>query len=192
MPQKGGENTTTLHETLIQLVGFQKRIVCHFDADERDRLITVLEGERDEPLRFYGFELVEGLECYVNLSQITKINVLDYLPGLPFAKPPEKTEEEWEKHIEERDASDDPVILRVWSAANQNTEVFHDVDHSEWRMIQAALEEGDQQFIGFTDEDGERVILSIAQLAAIEMFDTHYLAEDDLARLLKEGEDQVA
>jgi hypothetical protein len=46
------------------------------------------------------------------------------------------------------------------------------------------LEEFDQQFFGFTDEDGERVILRTACVDAVEVFDLHFLSEEDLQRAL--------
>jgi hypothetical protein len=189
MPRQSKERVTTLHEVSISLAKFEKRLTCHIDADERDRFVAALEDAREEPLSFYGFQLVDGLDCYVNLSHVTKINVLDYIAGLPFKKPPEKTEAEWEHHFREREESEDSVILRIWTAPDQEIEVFHEVDYGEWMLISHAFDETGQQFIGFTDEDEERVMFSIAHIAAIEVFDTHYLSEADIERGLSEKDD---
>jgi hypothetical protein len=184
--------TTTLHETVIRFADIEKRLFCHFDGEEFDRLIKVLEGDRDEPLQFYGFDLIDGLECYINLGHVTKINVLDYLAGLPFAKPPKKTGAESEKQMEDRENSDERVILRVWMASDGTIEVYEDIDYHDWVSVRFALDENGQQFVGFTDEDGERVILALAQVAAIEVFDMYFLTGEDLSKLLKEDDKQSA
>jgi hypothetical protein len=114
--------------------------------------------------------------------------VLDYLAGLPFEKPPKKIRAESEKQIEDRENSDESVILRVWMASRGTVELYEDIDYHDWVSIRFVLEEKGQQFVGFTDEDGERVILALAQVAAIEVFDTYFLTDDDLSRLLKEDD----
>ena len=190
MPASGKNTTTTLYETVIRFAGIEKSLFCHFDGEEFDRLVKVLEGERDEPLQFYGFDLIDGLECYINPGRVTKINVLDYLAGLPFEKRPKKTGAESEKQLEDRENSDERVILRVWMASDGTVEVYEEIDYHDWLSIRFALEEKGQQFVGFTDEDGERVILALAQVAAIEVFDTYFLTDDDLSRLLKEDDEK--
>jgi len=126
--------------------------------------------------------LGDGLECYINLSSVVKLNLLDYLAGIPFEKPPKRTEEEWQKLLEERENSEATVILKLWAAGK--TDVYPDVEYEEWMLIRTTLEEYDQQFFGFTDEDGERVILRTACVDAVEVFDLHFLSEEDLQRAL--------
>jgi hypothetical protein len=192
MPKKPKEETTTLHEIYVSLAHFEKRLICHAEGDERRRLLSVFEREGEDVTGFYGFDLVEGLECYVNLAHVAKINVLDYLAGLPFEKPAKRTEKEETERFEEREESDDPVLLRVWTTHDRGIEVFRDVDYQERVAIRFALEESNQHFIGFDDEDGERVILSLAHIAAIEAFDTHYLTDEELEGAFKDNDEKVA
>jgi hypothetical protein len=78
---------------------------------------------------FYGFNLGDGLESYINLSSVVKLNLLDYLAGVPFEKPPQRSEEEWQKLLEERENSEAAVVLKLWSAGK--TEIYPDVDYGE-------------------------------------------------------------
>ncbi len=190
MAKKTEDQKTTLHEVVVHLNRFEKPLICQVDADEANRLISAVEAQREKPPSFYGFDLVDGLECYLGLAHVARIGILDILAGLPFRKPPKKADKQWEKQIAERDESEDPVILRVWMS-NEAPEVstYHDVDYHEWCIIRTSLEESDQSFVGFTDEDGERVILSVAFCAAIEVYDTHYLSEEELDRILKDDSD---
>jgi hypothetical protein len=110
------------------------------------------------------------------------LNVLDYLAGVPFEKPPQRSEEEWQKLLEERENSEATVVLKLWSAGK--TDIYPDVDYGEWTLIRTTLEEYEQQFSGFTDEDGERVIVRTARVDAVEAFDLHFLSEEDLQRVL--------
>jgi len=118
--------------------------------------------------------------------------VLDYLAGLHSKKPAKRTEKEETKRFEEREESDDPVLLRIWTTHDHGIELFQDVDYQEWVAIRFTLEERDQHFIGFDDEDGERVILSLAHIAAIEVFDTHYLTDEELDRAFNGDREEVA
>jgi hypothetical protein len=45
-------------------------------------------------------------ECYINLSHVIKINILNCLAGVPSKKRPKLTDNEIDKQIEEREASD--------------------------------------------------------------------------------------
>jgi hypothetical protein len=182
MPEKKQVETTTLYEVLTRLSGFDQPLICHIDEDERDRLTQVLEADDKDLPKFYGFELRDGFECYINLSSVVKLNLLDYLAGVPFEKPPKRTEEEWQKLLEERENSEATVIMKLWSAGE--TDVYPDVEYEEWILIRTTLEEYNQQFFGFTDEDGERVILRTACVDAVEVFDLHFLSEEDLQRVL--------
>ena len=146
MAEKKKLETTTRYEVLTRLSGFKEPLICHIDEDERDRLIRVLEADDKEPRRFYGFDLVEGLECYINLSNVVKLNLLDYVGGVPFEKPPKRTEEQRQKLLEERENSEATVILKIWSAGG--TDIYHDVAFGEWSLIRITLEEYDQQFFG--------------------------------------------
>jgi hypothetical protein len=76
--------------------------------------------------------------------------------------------------------------LKIWSAGE--TDIYHDVEFGEWTLIRTTLEEYDQQFFGFTDEDGERVILRTAAVDAVEVFDRHYLSEEDLELMFKDSD----
>ncbi|MEI6493082.1 MAG: hypothetical protein WCO94_11085 [Verrucomicrobiota bacterium] len=189
MPKKQKLETTSLYEVYVSLTGIEKQLICHIDDEERSRFISVLEGERDkEEIAFYGFNLPRGLECYLNLTQGIKVNILDYLAGVPFEKPPAPSEAEQTKEYEERQKSEAPVILRVWGTFDRNIHVYQDVDYQDWRTISAVLEENSSRFIGFDDEDRERVILSVSNISAIEMFDSHYLTDEEMGQFLKEEE----
>jgi hypothetical protein len=173
---------TALHEVFILLSRLERGPVCYIDDAEWSRLVTALEGQ--EPMRqaFLGLGFLEEpkRECYINLSHVVKINILDCLAGFPQKKRPKLTDAELDKQIEEREASEDTIILRVWMTTGKAVDLYHDIDYQDWVSIRRALEENDQQFIGFTDEDGERVILSVAHIGAIEAFDTHYLSDQDM------------
>jgi|GEM_PF-4982317 len=186
MPKKTKKPTTRLYEVVISFAMFEEHLIFHVDEDEYHRLTSVLEAAYKELRRFYGCGLADGLGCYINTSAITKINILDYMGGLSFEKPPERSEAKWKQLIEEREESEDPMILRIWASGEQSIDVYHQVDYQEWLAIQAAMEESSQHFIGFTDEDGERVIFPVAKIAAIESYDTHYLSDEDIARIFKE------
>ena len=117
------------------------------------------------------------------------MNILDYLAGVPFEKPPAPSEAEQNKEIEEREESEAPVILRVWGAFDRRIQVYTGVPYLDWQTIELALEENNpRRFIGFDDEDGERVILSVSNISAIEMFDSHYLTDEEIQQFLKEEE----
>jgi hypothetical protein len=176
--------TTTLHEIYVSFVGTEKSLVCNVEAEGVDRLVRVLES--DLPCSFYSFDLVdEGYDCFVNLSQIEKVSVLNVLAGLPMTRrEPDRTDLENEKRAEEREESDDPVVLRIWVVGKTDPELYLTVEYNEWNSIQMSLEQNDQKFIGFLDDDGERVMFPLARIAAIEAFDTHYVSDADLDRVL--------
>ena len=182
---------TTLHEVLILLDGLEKSPVFHIDDDGWSRLVTVLEGQDSTRQAFFGFTLLDEpkRECYINLSHVIKINILDCLAGLPANKRPKLTDDELDKQIKEREASEDTIILRVWMISDKAVDLYHDIDYQDWISIRLALEENDQRFIGFTDEDGERVIISVAHIGAIEAFDTHYLSDEDMNQYFGTNED---
>lgn len=182
---------TSLHEVFISLDRLEKGPVCHIDDDGWSRLVTVLEGQGSTKQAFFGLDLLEEpkRECYINLPQVVRINILNCLAGLPSKKRPKLTDTEIDKQTEERETAEDPIILRVWMTAGKSVDLYHDIDYQDWVSIRRALEENDQQFIGFTDEDGERVILSVAHIGAIEAFDTHYLSDQDMNQFFGTNED---
>jgi hypothetical protein len=186
------EEMTSLHEACIQIDKFENGPSCCIDGDGWSRLVTVLEQPHDTPQAFFGFDLFEEpkRECYINLSHVIKINVLDCLAGLPSKKRPKLTVKEFKKNIEEREASDDTIILRVWMVADKTVELYNDISYEDWASIRQALEENDQRFIGFTDEDGERVILSVQHIGAIEAFDTHYLNDEEMNQIFGTKEEE--
>lgn len=177
-----GIEITSLHEVLISFDRLAAGPVCHIDDDGLSRLVTVLEGQEFMQQAFFGLDLLEEpqRECYINLSHVVKINILNCLGGLPSKKRPKLTDAEICKQIEEREASEDSIILRIWMITGEAVDLYHDIDYQDWVSIRRALEENDQRFIGFTDEDGEMVMLSVAHIGAIEAFDTHYLSDQDM------------
>lgn len=178
MPKQKSQKTT-LHEIVVSFTGFEKRLIRSAEREEAERIAAVMESDDDKPRDFYGMDLPDGLECYINLKHISRINILDSLPGIEIEKAPRL-----ESASENREDSDDPVTLRFWLADNASQETHGEVDYQEWSSIRFALEEETQHFIGFTDEDGERVIFPLSGVAAIEVFDSHYLNEEQLGRFL--------
>jgi hypothetical protein len=117
-----------------------------------------------------------------------RLNVLDYLGGIQFEAEPERTEKEWEKRIEEREAADETVIVRLWLRGEEEPIVHHDIEHGEWGLAQACID-GNEKFIRFRDEDGEDVLYGTDHIDAIEMLDPFYLTEEQVEKILARYDD---
>ncbi|MBU3665978.1 MAG: hypothetical protein FGM15_08920 [Chthoniobacterales bacterium] len=172
-------------EVVTALAGFTEPLVTYIDAEERSRLLASLQCERDGALAFYNFALPHGLECHVNLACILCVNVLDYFGGTLFPQPPAWPIEENGRQTEDREISSEPVILRIWTPLQGKPKIYRKVDHADWRSVEFTLRETDQDFVGFDDEDGERVLMPLSKIAAIEVFDTYYLHAEQTERFLR-------
>lgn len=179
---KKPENSTYLYEAVVHLEGFEKAIHVILDDHEWERIVNILESE-DAP-RFYDFNPAEGREIFINLDFVPKINLLENLPGILFKKEPKKSDEEEERLFHEREDSDVRVVFRLWFADSKSQEVFSEIPYEDWIGIRMDLEENRTKFIGFIDEDGERVMFNISNLAAIEVFDEHYISWEEIEKIL--------
>jgi hypothetical protein len=184
---KAKSRKTTLHEIVVSFAGFEKRLIRSAYGEEAQRIESVLENDEPQPNNFYGMDLRDGLECYINLSRVAKINVLDSLPGVEIDKAADKTDVELQEDIEARNESNESVIIRFWFV-DGTIEEFGDIDYQDWCSIRFALEEEIQRFVGFTDEDGERVIVPVSNIAAVEVFDSYYLSDEELSAAMNDPE----
>jgi hypothetical protein len=174
---------TSLHELVATFSGRERQLVVHVEEKERVRLLNAsLDDEWEHG--FYGVDLRTGLGCLINTVHLTRFNLLDYLPGVQFEAEPDLTDKQWAKQFEAREASDDPVVLRVWLRGEKEPIVHHDIEYAAWSLAQTCLHE-DGKFIHFIDEDGEDVIYSSDHLDAIEMADPFYLNEEQIEKWLR-------
>jgi hypothetical protein len=173
---------TRLYELVATFVGRETQIVCHIDEEERQRLLSCFDDEETKH-RFYGVNLPDGLECYLNTARIERVNLLDYLAGVPFEARPKLTAKQADRQIAIREASDIGVILRLWTAGETEPFVCHDVHHEEWIGVRFTLEEGGR-FLRFSDEDDEEVLFGTDHLDAVEMIDPFFLDEKQVEALL--------
>jgi len=181
---------TRLYELVATFVGRETQIVCHIDEEERHRLLSYFD-DLEAKHRFYGVDLPDGLECYLNTAHIERFNLLDYLAGVPFEAHPKLTDKQVERQIAKREASQIGVILRVWTAGETEPFVCHDVSHEEWIGVRLTLEEGGR-FLRFTDEDGEEVLFGTDHLDSVEMIDPFFLEEKQVEALLSRYTDDLA
>lgn len=184
---------TPIFEFVGRLEGFERPLITHFEEEQFHRLVNFLEDNNSAERAFFGVSEARGLETYFNLRKIQYINLLDYLGGIPAKKETEPTEEVLSRIIEERMESEETVILWVWASNRKDPEIQYEVGYDDWCAIRRTLEENDQLCIGFTDQDGERVIIPLTHLIALEMCDQFFHGEDIVQRFTgkysKEKED---
>jgi hypothetical protein len=185
MPKKE-PNTTYIFEAKFQFQGIDECLFVSMNNREWERIVNVLEGDAMD-FRFYGTDPCEGYEVYINPRHVIKINLLENLPGIEFLEDEPKSEEEQERIREDREKSDAPFTFRVWST-NGSVEIYSDVSFDDCEGIRP-LEDNTAAFIGFMDADGERVMLNLDHIAALEIFDTHFLSEEILSKLLNDSVD---
>ena len=183
---KNNKQETSLHEVATWLAGFEQPLITYLDAKEAERLSSILESDSTKPPSFYEFDLLDGLGCLINLTHVTRIDVTDFLGGIPFKKPHARKPKQVERNLIEREQSDDTVILRVWMSGKRTTEIFREIEYEEWSLLSALFDDAGQTFVGFMDAEEERVILPISRICAIECFDTHYLSDTDIEQQLNE------
>ena len=189
-PMKKKPTLTRLYELVATFVGRKTQVVCHIDEGERQRLLSYSE-DLETKHRFYGVNLPDGLECYLNTARIERLNLLDYLAGVPFEAQPKLTTKQADRQAAKREASDLGVILRLWTAGETEPFVCHDVHHEEWIGVRLTLEEGGR-FLHFNDEDDEEILFGTDHLDAVEMIDPFFLDEDQVEALLSRYADDLA
>jgi hypothetical protein len=147
--------------------------------EETCRLIEVIGKPAGERVRFYGVNGTEDGQCtYFNLQYISKINILDSMPGLELELPPDIPEEQWAKRVQKREISDQRVIIRLFLRSDKEPVVIYDVEHPDWESIASILDDVDEVCIWLVDNDGERVIYPLSEIRAIEMIDPFYQSEE--------------
>jgi len=188
---------TQIYEFYATLEGFDKALFSHIEQEERDRLVDLLEEREATDVLFTSVSGPRGLETYFNLDRTLYINLLDYIGGVSFEKEKKLSKAETESIWENRMESEKTVSLWVWTLAKKEPEFHYSVAYHEWDAIQMTLENNNQRCIGFTDEDGERVVIPLKNLVAIEMCDEFFHGDDVLERFSekyskeKEGEEPV-
>jgi hypothetical protein len=173
---------TSVYEFYATLEGFEEALVSHIEQEERDRLVDLLEEREASDVAFASVSEARGLETYFNLDRVLYINLLDYIGGVAFEKEKKLSEAETESIWEERMESDKTVSLWVWTLAKKEPELHYGVAYHEWDAIQMALGNNNQRCIGFTDGDGERVVIPLKNLVAVEMCDEFFHGDDVLER----------
>lgn len=187
MPKKPEPELTYLYELYVCFSGRDLRLVHLIEEKDRDRLLNYFQ-ENFEKHCFFGLGGHEGYSCIVNTAHVTRINVLDYLAGVvQFGAQAQLTEKESSKRLEEREASDETIIIRIWLRGKREPIIHSDVEYESWFGICLALD-GRPGFIEFLDEDRESVLYGMDHLDAIEMIDPFYLKEDQVEALLKRYE----
>ena len=111
MPKKKKSVYTRLYELAFSFNGRAQQFFYHVEEKDRQRLLHVF-GDCEEHL-FHELGGHEGIERLVNSAHI-RLNILDYLGGIEFEAEPKLTDRQWQKKIEEREDSDESVILRIW------------------------------------------------------------------------------
>ncbi len=180
MPKKEPK-TTYIFEAKFQFRGIEENLFVSMNNREWERIVNVFEYDPLE-FRFYGTDPHEGYEVFINPKHVSKINLLENLPGIQFIEKEPKSEEEQERIREERERSDAAYIFRVWSI-DGSIETYGDITFDDCEGIRP-LEDNTAAFIGFMDEDGERVMLNLNHIAALEIFDTFFLSDDDISKLM--------
>ena len=180
-----------LYELVATFSGRDRQLVQHVEEKDRTRLTAVL-GDSTKKHDVYELGGHRGHECVINTAHLVRINVLDYLPGIQFEVEPEEDNEEAFRRLEEREADDTPVILRIWVRGQAELEVQYAVEYAAWCGIRHDLID-DSKFIEFEDEDGEQVFYGVDHLDAVEAIDPYYLSEEQVKTLLdrydSEGDD---
>jgi len=112
MPKKTAQTLTRVYELVVTFTARDQRLFWHVEEKDRVRLLKVFDDRTEH--RLYELGGSEGLECLVNTAHIRRINVLDYVGGIEFEAETELTEKESLKKLQERETSDEPVIVRLW------------------------------------------------------------------------------
>lgn len=180
MPKKE-PNTTYIFEAKFQFQGIDECLFVSMNNREWERIVNVLEGDSIDS-RFYGTDPCEGYEVYINPRHVTKINLLENLPGIEFIEEEPKSDEEQDRIREDREKSDAPFTFRVWST-DGSVETYDDVSFDDCEGIRP-LEDNTASFIGFMDADGERVMLNLDHVAALEIFDSYFLTEETISKIM--------
>lgn len=181
---------THLYELVVTFIGRETQLVCHIDEEERQRLLA-FSDDIEAKHRFYGVDLPDGLECYINTARALRLNLLEYLHPIQFEARRKLTEKQYERQAAKRESSEIGVILRLWIAGEKEPFVCHDVHHEEWVGVRLTLEEGGR-FLRFTDEDGEEVLFGTDHLDCVEMIDPFFLEEKQVDALLSRYADEPA
>jgi hypothetical protein len=185
MPKKKKSVYTRLYELAFSFNGRAQQFFYHVEEKDRQRLLHVF-GDCEEHL-FHELGGHEGIERLVNSAHI-RLNILDYLGGIEFEAEPKLTDRQWQKKIEEREDSDESVILRIWLKGEEKPIVHYDIQHAAWSLTQTCLV-GGEKFIQFRDEDGEEVLYGTDHIDAIEMIDPFYLNEEQVGKFLSRYDD---
>lgn len=180
MPKEKLE-TTYIYEAIFHFRGHQENLFVTMDKKDWVRIVNVLEGEPFES-RFYGTDPCEGYEVYFNPKHVSKINLLENLPGIEFVIEKPKSEKEQDRIREEREQSGDEFIFRVWSL-DGSIETYSGITFDDCEGIRP-LEDNLSEFFGFMDEDGERVMLNLSHIVALEILDTFFLTSEQVSELL--------
>jgi len=194
MPKKTAQTLTRVYELVVTFTARDQRLFWHVEEKDRVRLLKVFDDRTEH--RLYELGGSEGLECLVNTAHIRRINVLDYVGGIEFEAETELTEKESLKKLQERETSDEPVIVRLWLRGEKEPVVHQEIEYAEWCLARTCLIER-EKFIQLDDEDGEEVLYGTDHINAIEMIDPFYLEENQVEKLLgrydqAEGADDTA
>jgi hypothetical protein len=180
--RKKEPETTYIFEAKFQLIGHERNLFVTMNTKEWERIVNVLEGGSVE-FRFYGADPCEGYEVFINPKHVSKINLLENMPGIKFIAKKPKTDEEQDRIQENREQSSAEYIFRIWSIDGL-IETYSGITFENCEGIRP-LEDNIDMFIGFMDEDGERVMLNLDHIAAFEIFDTFFLSDDELSEFMK-------
>ena len=173
---------TRLYELVVTFANREQQLFYHVEEKDRQRLLNALTDDHTQH-GFYELGGHEGLECLVNTAPIHQLNVLDYVGGIELEAEPELTGKQEQKKFEEREASDEPVIVRLWMRGEDEPIVHHEIEHAAWCLARTCLIET-EKFIRFRDEDDEDVLYGTDHIDAIEMMDPFYLKEEQIEILL--------
>jgi hypothetical protein len=187
MSIKSKPTPTNIYELVLKFGERRQRIVYHVEEKDRQRLPNALDSREKHGFHELGGH--EGLECLVNTAQISQLNVLEYLGGVQFEAEPEFTEKQWAEKSEEREASDEPVVIRLWLRGEDEPIVHDEIEYGAWCLARTCLIENDR-FIEFRDEDGENVLYGTDHIDAIEMIDPFYLTEEQIETFMSLYDDK--
>jgi len=183
---KMNPKTTYIFEAKFQFQGIEEFLFVSINNREWERIVNVLEGDPID-FQFYGTSPCEGYEVYINPRHVTKINLLENLPGIEFLEEEPKSDEEQDRIREDREQSDAPFMFRVWFT-NGSVEVYSDISFDDCEGIRP-LEDNTAAFIGFMDADGERVMLNLDHVSAFEIFDSYFLSEETISKIMGDSYD---
>ena len=150
-------NDTAIYEMRVTFTNRATPLACQIEENEHQRLLSFAQ-QTDRTHKFYGINLPRGHSCLLNTRHITRINLLEPLPGIRFIKEPETSQTAGEADIVAREKSDTPVILRLWLRGEEHPVIHHEISYAEAFSIDFSLEEDPTRLLAFEDEDGEYVL----------------------------------